>query len=253
MNDKLSICITVKNRSKVETEHGILELFPKCLQSINNSITDMKNIDIVISDWESTDYPILQWIDEVITEIPTEVITIKTKDNTFSAGMGRNIAANRAKGDIILFLDADILINNAAFYNGWEVAKQHEVCYPVIMYQKDYKSEEHTVHEGGGILYINKELFYKVGKWPEYYSHGFEDTDFAKKLSQFTKLYTSNLPFYHQWHPQSKDWKNRYAKNIDQKVEQRRQYYKNETDNQIENWFGNNFNQIMNNTSFNKR
>lgn len=250
MNDKLSICITVKNRSKVETEHGILDLFPKCLESINNSITDIENIDIVISDWESIDYPILQWID---TDIPTEVINVKAKNNTFSAGKGRNIAANRAKGDILLFLDADIIINSTSFYNAWNVAKQYEICYPVIMYQKDYKSEEYTVHEGGGILFISKELFYKVGKWPEYYNHGFEDTDFAKKINEVTKLYTSTSPFHHQWHPQSKEWKNRYADKVSPIVEQRKIHYKNETENQIGNWFGNNFNEIMNNTSFNKR
>ena len=57
MNNKLSICITVKNRSKVETEHGTLLLFPDCIKSITDSINDNDDIELIIADWESTDWP----------------------------------------------------------------------------------------------------------------------------------------------------------------------------------------------------
>ena len=251
MNNKLSICITVKNRSKVETELGILSLFPNCLKSIQESIEPQSDIELIISDWESTDWPLTEWIGNIITEAPVEIIKVKTKDNSFSAGKGRNIAASKANGDMLLFLDADMLVTHGALYNAWGIAKSHGVCYPVIMYQKEYQSSEYMVHEGGGILFIDKDLFTKAGRWPEYYGHGFEDIDLAKAIQKLTPLQTSPIPLYHQWHPQDKEWKNRYAKTT-RIVEQRQHHYQVESTEHLDKWVKGGLKQVMSNTNFNK-
>jgi glycosyltransferase involved in cell wall biosynthesis len=145
-----------------------------------------------------------------------------------SIGKGRNIAVSHSKGDIILFLDADMMIKDPnAFRQAYEVAINNGNCYPPIMYQNTPNQEHWELHTGGGNLFISRELFYQTSQWPEYWEHGFEDVEFHKELSSISKIYTSDIPFFHQWHPQQGKWKNRFQI-IDPTVQSIKQKYKNE-------------------------
>jgi len=221
----LSICTTIKNRSKVETQYGPLFLFPNCIESLANTLHLSDNIELIIADWESTDYPIDNWIEDKI-DIPIEIITVKHSKNELSIGKGRNIAASHATKDVILFLDADMLIQTSeSLIKGYETAKEWGHCYPQVLYQQTYNKNHWEVHEGGGNVFIRRDFLQKVGPWPEYWRHGFEDTDFAQKIKSAKEinkevLYISSEPIFHQWHPQQFEWKNRYSSNDVKKKEQ---------------------------------
>jgi len=223
-DNKLSICITIKNRSK---EYN---LFPNCIESIKKSLTLNDNVELIIADWNSTDWPIREWLS---IDVPVHLITINKKDNLFSVGKGRNLAAEHATGDILLFLDADMVLTLDSFRDAYNVAYQYGICYPPVMYQKTQGQEHWELHEGGGNLFISKELFIKAGKWPEYWAHGFEDTDFANNLKKITKLHTSCEPFFHQWHPNQMGW-NKQIKQADNNIiMQRKEFYQKQADNDL--------------------
>jgi len=67
MNDILSICITNKNRSKVNWDYisSPLTLFPNCIASIGEQFSIRDKVEIIITDWESDDWPLDEWMPEV--------------------------------------------------------------------------------------------------------------------------------------------------------------------------------------------
>jgi len=219
----LSICTTIKNRSRVPSDKGILNLFPNCIKSLAKSLTLDTDVELVIADWKSDDWPILDWIEDAIPNIPIHLVTIEA--DGFSAGAGRNVAANNSDGDILFFMDADMLVNKEVIDYGILQASQGNVYYPTVRYEID--GGKHIIHEGGGNLFISKDLYKNSGGWPEYHEHGFEDTDYAAVLKKLANIsINDNISIFHQWHPQTKLFKNQFS-NGDEKVEERREFYQN--------------------------
>jgi glycosyltransferase involved in cell wall biosynthesis len=204
MKDLTSICITSKNRSKVILENKILYLLPDCISSLKNTIED-NNIELIIADWGSTDWPIQDWIEYKAPDIPIQIINIKS--DKFSVGKGRNIAASNANGDYLFFIDADVVLNREAFNEAILLAKTYKVGFPKIIYQQQYNQDVYTLDSGAGNVLITTELFNEIGKWPEYWSYGFEDIEFANKLkAKLGELKTTETPFVHKWHPNKYGW-----------------------------------------------
>lgn len=203
-NSIISICITNKNRSKVITDTSILYLLPDCIKSIADVIED-SSIELIISDWGSTDWPVLDWIEQVSPNIPISIVNVKCND--FSVGVGRNIAASMSNGDMLLFIDTDIILNRPTFYEALIIANQFGVCFPKINYQLSYNKPHYEIHTGAGNVMIKKDLYRKVGLWPEYWSYGFEDIEFANKIKkEIGELKTTQSSFVHQWHPSKHGW-----------------------------------------------
>jgi len=224
----LSICTTVKNRSRINTERGMIYLFPNCLKSLAATLTLDSNVELVISDWESDDWPIMEWIEDAIPNIDIHLITVQA--NTFSAGKGRNIAAEHAMGDVLFFMDVDMIVNSGVIQHGIEQVQAGNIYYPTVVYEID--GGKRIIHEGGGNLFISKDLYKKSGGWPELYKHGFEDTDYAAELSKFGNIVTHNgLSLFHQWHPQTKLFKDAYA-GEDKRVDERREFYQKQVNDQ---------------------
>lgn len=221
----LSICTTIKNRSRISTERGQIHLFPECIKSLANSLSPDDDVELVIADWESNDWPIREWIENAIPHVPIHIITIKSE--SFSAGTGRNIAADNCNGDTIFFMDADMIVNRAVIADGWKLAQKDMIYYPTVKYEMD--DGKQIIHEGGGNVFMSKVIFNKSGKWPEYWKHGFEDTDYVHQLNDMAQLITNNkLSIFHQWHPQTSLFKNAYAsKDIEdlKTIEERKEYY----------------------------
>lgn len=220
---RLSICVTVKNRSKIQTEKSILTLFPDFIRSLANSLTINMDVELLIADWSSTDWPIKEWIEDFIPTIPIHLITIQS--DKFSVGRGKNLAAQHATGDVLFFVDADMIVNKELLDFALSSVKDSVVYYPTVYY---YATENHTItHEGGGNFFITRNDFLSTNKWPEYYAHGFDDVDFYQEISKkFTILTHPTISIIHQWHPQDKSFKNTYAtpEGIDS-IQQRKDHY----------------------------
>lgn len=225
----LSVCIQIKNRSLFRYKDRNYYLFPNCIDSLVNNLGPFNNIEIVIADWESTDWPIREWIGYHVPKLPVHLINIKSKQ--YSRGKGRNIAAQQAKGDIFFFLDGDMLVPDKLIETGMLTAKRGTVAFPIAEYAKDPENVEKKEFAGFGNLFIQKEDYYKIGFWPEYYGYGWEDVDYYKKIKEQMNVQFLNIPgFIHQWHPQDLTWKDKYAERDNlgsiQELRQVREKYK---------------------------
>ena len=206
----LSICVTIKNRSLIPTEHGTLTLFQDCIKSLNKCLPLSEPVELIISDWKSNDFPIRDWVENQVDNIPIHLITIDAPG--FSKGKGLNLAVEHSTGNNLFFCDADMILNTKTLNYGIEIAKNGGAYYPTIKYQTEYNSDKVMNHEGGGLFFIRKDLFYKAGTWPEYWEYGFEDTEMVKRVKTVTEIVTKNdAALFHQWHPQSYAFKNKYG------------------------------------------
>jgi glycosyltransferase involved in cell wall biosynthesis len=206
----LSICVTVKNRSRVIAEGHELELFPNCVRSIAISIPANLNCELVVADWQSDDWPLDEWIAEAAGRVPLKMLTL-TGD--FSRGRGRNAAANAAGSDRLFFLDADCLIGEAILRRGVEVLDNDQSYFPVLYSYSDPQHQGGWWRHGGyGNCVVSRDVFECAGRFPEYCYWGREDVDFFEKVAAVQPVVREEVEgFYHQWHPNDFEWKNRYG------------------------------------------
>jgi len=228
----LSICTTIKNRSKIHTDKGFIYPFPNCIESIASSLSLNSEVELVITDWESTDWPLENWIESMLPSIDIHLIDVQC-DRGFSAGKGRNIAASQCNGEYIFFMDADMIITREVIQYGLQITNDNTVYYPTVLYEVD--NGKQIIHHGGGNVFMTKKTFIESGGWPEYWKHGFEDTDYVKTIRDKYEVKTNDeLTIFHQWHPQTKLFKDKFSKG-DDIVDQRREFYKKQEDEQTKN------------------
>ena len=211
MNDILSICITNKNRSKVEWDdlESPLTLFPNCIASIGRLFSIKDKVEIIVADWASTDWPLTEWMPSVCKS-PYNIVNIDKEG--FSKGYGVNEAVKRARGDTLFLLDADMILTSRNIVGtGMQVASQGGAYFPIPKYIVN-KNGEFRYNCGVGNMILSKELFNAAGGMPEYWRYGFEDTDFYKKLESMNVNIASRPEdsFIHPWHPQSLAFKEQY-------------------------------------------
>jgi len=209
----LSICITCKNRSLIDINGDKLKLLPNCIDSILAIVTDIdEKVELVISDWDSDDWPLKEWLPQKVDgKISLNLVSLKKEG--FSRGQGRNIAFQKSKGDKIFFVDADMLFESSYVFNkGLQVLKKGMAFLPICFSYKDI----HHINgwwraTGFGNIMVNRDTFITVGPWWEKDTWGKEDDDIMFKLSKIVKISRENTPgFFHQWHPNELEWKERY-------------------------------------------
>ena len=206
----ISICVTIKNRSRVKTDQGELLLFPKCVQSILAAVPTDIPCELIVADWGSDDWPLAEWLGQAAKSIPVKVIPVS---GAFSRGRGRNIAAAAAQGDYLMFVDADCLLSREVFDSGIKYLQENQAYFPVL-YSFDSPGHKNGWwrHEGFGNCMVTKGMFELIGGWPDYEVWGKEDDDFHSKIAAHVKVVREEVPgFYHQWHPEDVVWKNRYS------------------------------------------
>jgi glycosyltransferase involved in cell wall biosynthesis len=210
----ISICVTVKNRSRLHVENRELQLFPNCVRSIVDAVGDEFIAELIVSDWQSTDWPLQEWL--VSTAHPLAV-TISTRNGFFSRGAGRNIAAAAATGETLFFIDADSLLCRELFIRGPEVLKRGRAYFPILFGFSDPNHRFGTwLEHGFGHCMISRKQFEQTGGWPEYESWGREDVHFYESVQSACGVERERVEgFYHQWHPNDLVWKNRHSRHYD--------------------------------------
>lgn len=200
----LSICITVANRSSVPLSDGTsLHLLPNCLRSVARATHGRKDVEVVISDFHSNDWPLEDWVTEILSEIPVRIVPV---DGPFNRGKGRNIAAQHASGDYLFFLDADMLIDDQLLHKGKQLIKKGYVYFPMCFY---FLNKEHSLGfwcNGKGNVFISRPHFLKAGQWPAppRYPRPFdEDLLFYKwvRRADINVAFPRHANFFHQYHP----------------------------------------------------
>lgn len=218
---KLSICIVVKDRSKVPYKEGYLYLLPNCIKSISKYHSP-EDIEIVICDFYSKDWPIEDWIDEYRGEVSVKIIK---GNGDFSLGRGRNLAAKEAKNSAILFLDADCLIDHRAIDAGLYYVRNGITCFPFISFTNEEGETEqgNKLNNGAGVCFIVKDVFFSTPGWPEFKSWGGEDDVFYNLIKKRDKKRYNEKGIIHQWHPSEISqihYKNRLLSDYKQYIKQ---------------------------------
>jgi hypothetical protein len=206
----LSICTTIKNRSRLQVDGHELLLFPKCVESIRTSVDQELPCELVVADWHSDDWPLDRWLPEAASPIPVKIIQL---EGTFSRGRGLNAAARAATWDVVFFADSDVLLSSQLIRSGVEHARNGKAYFPILYaYDSIQKTTGRWCDGGFGHCFIRKDSFESAGGWPEYSSWGREDKEFWAAVSTRQPVVREKVAgFYHQWHPDDPDWKNRYG------------------------------------------
>src|SRR5687767_14974007 len=70
----ISICIAIKNRSRVVLEDRELRLFPNCVASIVESVNASSSFELIVADWDSDDWPLSEWLADAASPIPVRIV-----------------------------------------------------------------------------------------------------------------------------------------------------------------------------------
>ena len=205
----ISICTTVKNRSRVIVDGHELLLFPNCVESIVESVGQDIPCELVVADWGSEDWPLNEWLQKAAEPVPVQVVEM---GGPFSRGQGLNAAAKAAKGDVLFFVDADAVLCRTLLTSGLQYLREGKAYFPVLY---SFDDAEHRsgawMHKGYGHCMVTRAMYKRAGGWPEYDEYGKEDEDFFSQISSFLVVVREEVPgFYHQWHPTNIAWKNQY-------------------------------------------
>ena len=210
---ELSICIPVKNRSRVEVDGHVLSLLPNCIRALASIYRLGDDWQIVVADWSSDDLPLSGWIDNMADPIPVKMVTMP---EPFCCGRGLNKAAELADAPNLLFLATDMVMDRPTMDAGMRHLAVGEAYVPLPMLAMD--PEHKTLAFGElavGTTFITKALFEKAGPFPEFHSHGLCDTVWtARADAEKIPIRVEASPgLLHQWHPYDADWMNRYYDN----------------------------------------
>ncbi len=206
----LSICTTIKNRSRLTVDGRDLLLFPRCVQSIVHSIDQGAPCELVVADWHSDDWPLETWLVDAANPIPVRLLQL---DGPFSRGKGLNAAAKASIGDQLFFADVDVIICKQIIDAGVQHVRAGKAYFPIVYaYDSPLHSTGSWCDGAYGHCFIGREEFERSGHWPEYSSWGREDKEFWANVSSRQGTARERVPgFFHQWHPDDLDWKNRYG------------------------------------------
>jgi len=202
----ISICVTVKNRSRIQADGRELTLFPNCVRSIVSSAASRSDVELVVSDWHSDDWPLSEWLAAAAGPIPVRIVPV---EGAFSRGRGRNVAAEAASGDALLFLDADSIFCSRVLEAGLEYLGQGKAFFPIVY---SFDGQEHVTgiwrRFGFGNCMVSRQMFRRSGGWPEFSRWGKEDDEFYARIFELADVVREDVPgFFHQWHPDDLAWK----------------------------------------------
>lgn len=184
-------------------------LMPAMLRSLRDALVKTgQQAEIVITDWMSDDWPLSEWVSEITQPITTKVIQMS---GPFSRGKGRNTAADAAAGDVVFFLDADMVVSPELLLRAQAVVEAGQAFFPVCY---SYRTAKHSTGwwrwTGKGNCALPKALT-KTVRWNEKREWGREDDAFMSTVAAEAAVVREEVPgFCHQWHPSHQSWKNRY-------------------------------------------
>jgi hypothetical protein len=197
----------VKNRSRLPTKSGVLELLPRTVGSLAKAVRAIKgfSVELLIADWQSTDWPLDSWVYKKVGKLPTLILPVR--DEFFSRGKGLNLAAKVSHGEMLFFTDADVLIPADMLTRIMACKAKNQACFP-ICWREDFpfdREKGRWITWGYGLCAVTREVWKKVGGWKEWSSWGGEDLMFFKKVVQVVGKRGINRPrvlgLIHQWHP----------------------------------------------------
>ena len=208
----------LKHEIKLTTDNKIiLDLLINYLKSLEDIKLPDEIFEIVIVDFKSEDYD----MENLKYKFNNLTIKIVESDSNFSRGKGLNIGYNNSTKNNIFFCDADMFLSTRELFdNAYKYLEQNKIYFPICLslcepsHQMGYWRKT-----GYGMCMISKDL-YESNKynWDEYDTLGKEDDNIwafynDKNMCTRDKVHG----YFHQWHPETKEFKNKFYKNSDLK------------------------------------
>jgi glycosyltransferase involved in cell wall biosynthesis len=198
----LSVCVSLKNRSRVVHKGRDLALFPNCVRSLAEAaagIQEVGPVELVVADFCSDDWPLAEWLVEAAGALQMCVLRV---EGPVSRGRGLNVAAAHASCDRLFLCDADIKVEPKVLRRALETIDRGHVWLPICRYLDEDGGFEKWQEFGYGIAALNRSMFEAAGGVPEYYSWGGEDVLFFERLALHTVIVRERCEeLNHQWHP----------------------------------------------------
>lgn len=181
-------------------------ILPVCIKSIKNALSRNSILDyeIIYIDSNSNDQSV-----KIVKDFKD--VSVYVLEGEINAAVARNVGAQKAKGDILFFIDADMEINSdflsliieneARFSNTCLTGHLDDICYShnrqlIGKYPRTYSievpSSEHSLLINGGIFVINAKLWHYVGGMKTKFKRC-QDIDFTLRLTR-NKIETIRLP-----------------------------------------------------------
>jgi len=199
----LSVCVSVKNRSRVKHGDKELLLFPNCVKSLAaaaKEIAPLGRIELVIADYQSDDWPLEGWLESCKGTL--EIVHLQVQGD-FSRGAGLHLAAEQASADTLLFLDADMLVSEKFIRACLGNDFAEFALFPVMRRLDESGSEEEWDSWSHGISCMSRDIFHASGGIPPFKSWGGEDDIFHDRVASLIAIKRERLPgLLHQWHPE---------------------------------------------------
>lgn len=197
----ISICITVKDRTRVPAGDRMLRPFVHSIESLTRAAATTP-CELIVTDWQSRDVPVLSWLPRAVGAMP--LTTVRLAPDPFSRGYGLNQAARWAGGETLFFLDADILLTSQVLCAAEKATAAGRAFFPICYsYDNVGHTRGHWRQEGYGLLAVSRDMFTRVGGWDVFTQWGGEDRRMVQRIRaagiEIERMQCDGL--YHQWHP----------------------------------------------------
>ena len=208
----LSVCVVHKQRSVICAGGRQIELFPRCIDSLNEAVAESGiDTEIIVVDWpvHRDRHGLSRWFAKRV-KIPATVITAR---KAFSKGRGCNAAARRAKGDVLFFLDCDMLVTAEVLRKGVDWVKRGKAYFPGYLAIDAHGIPLKPRSPGAGNAFMSPEMFERLGGWPEKETWGNFDRPVWNWFNEHglaaEPLYEREIVpgFLHMYHPKFVGWK----------------------------------------------
>ncbi|MCA9238570.1 MAG: glycosyltransferase family 2 protein [Planctomycetales bacterium] len=202
MTPIVSICVSVKNRSRLFVDGRTLTLLPHCVRSIAEAAEELAEpVELVVADFRSDDWPLAEWLAPAARSLQVQLLAV---DEPFSRGRGLNVASRSARSDRFLLLDADMLLGAVVLRRGLECIAEGQVWFPVCRCLDAAGRVTGWQDWGYGNVGLMRQDLERAGPVPEYDSWGGEDYVLRDRLAQRCRIIRERAGgLFHQWHPES--------------------------------------------------
>ena len=207
----LTICVMHSGRSVIQAGERRIELFPRCLDSLNLSVAGSGvDAELVVADWpeHSGDNPVRDWLPNAV-RFPHAVFDMSGQ---FSKGRGCNAAADVAESNVLFFCDCDMLVPDSVLVKGMAWTAAGKAYFPGYLAQDSHGVLLKPRSPGAGNAFMTKAMFRDSGGWPENKTWGKFDRPvwnwFDKHGLAAEPLYEREIVpgFVHLWHPKFAGW-----------------------------------------------
>lgn len=154
-------------------------------------------------------------------------------DKNYGCPGGRNRGIDFCSGDFIFYLDNDGILDQDAVLNAFKLFEENKdlgiVTGKIIFFKNKSEIRTKIDHKivtkksslfSGGVSMHKKEIYGEIGKFPDDFMYGGEETNFSLKLLTINKyiMYSENVVLWHKFSDLARDNRFNYISRYSNKL-----------------------------------